>query len=153
VTGPVTNTAPTVAKNELGRAFVIGVAAAVLGGGIWYGVAAATSYHVGLVAIVVGALVGVGVAYEQVGRDRVPLQAMAVLLTLVALFFAEYFIVRHAAIDALSARGRDTNIALFLSPGDMIQVVQDDISDDPSILLFAAIAVFQAWRIPAMGRR
>jgi hypothetical protein len=81
------------------------------------------------------------------------LQAIAILLTLVALFFAEYFIVRHAAIDALAARGRDTNIALFLSPSDMIQVVQDDISDDPSVLLFVAIALFQAWRIPALGKR
>jgi hypothetical protein len=67
--------------------------------------------------------------------------------------FAEYFIVRHATISALAARGRDTNIALFLSPDDMIQVVQDDITDDPSVLLFVAIAVFQAWRIPAMRRR
>jgi hypothetical protein len=139
-------------KNDMGRALVTGLAAAILGGGIWYGIVVVTDIRVGIAAIVVGFIVGIGVSFEQNGRDRVPLQVLSVMLTLLSLALAEYFIVRHAVVEVLASRGSTAHVPLFQSIDDMVEWVRLDIVDSPLLLLFWAIALFQAWTVPA-GRR
>jgi hypothetical protein len=70
---------------RLGRALAGGVAAAVVGAGLYYAVLALTGYEVGLIAIAVGFLVGGAVRWGCHGRGGWLYQAIAVGLTYVAI--------------------------------------------------------------------
>jgi hypothetical protein len=63
------------------RAATFGVLAGAAGAGIWYGVRALTGYEVGLIAILVGFMVGGAVRKGSAGRGGWLYQALAVLLT------------------------------------------------------------------------
>lgn len=63
----------------------LGCLAAAVGSGLYYGVAAITGYEISLVAIVVGALVGIAVRYGGGGRGGWFYQLLAVALTYVAI--------------------------------------------------------------------
>lgn len=67
------------------RAAMAGVGAAVVGAGIYYAVLALSGYEVGLVAIVVGVLVGRAVRWGSKGRGGRAYQALAVGLTYLAI--------------------------------------------------------------------
>lgn len=70
---------------RFGRAVVGGGFAGLLGAGIYYAVLALTGYEVGLVAIVVGFLVGFGVRWGSRGRGGRPYQLLAVGITYLAI--------------------------------------------------------------------
>ena len=63
------------------KATLYGIGAGIVGAGIWYGVRAGTGYEVGLIAIVVGILVGGAIKAGSQGRGGVGYQLLAVLLT------------------------------------------------------------------------
>ena len=63
------------------RATAYGVLAAAAGGAIWYGIRAATGYEIGLIAIVVGLMVGLAVRKGAARRGGWLYQTLAVLLT------------------------------------------------------------------------
>jgi hypothetical protein len=63
------------------RATVFGAGAGAVGAGLWYGVRAATGYEVGLIAIVVGFMVGAAVRKGSNGRGGWLYQALAMFLT------------------------------------------------------------------------
>jgi hypothetical protein len=65
-------------------AVALGLCGAAAGAGLFYGIAALTGYSLGLVAIVVGLLVGLGVRRGSGGRGGWPYQALAIGLTYVA---------------------------------------------------------------------
>ncbi len=67
------------------RALGLGAGAAVIGAGIYYGISAATGYEFGLVAIVVGLLVGKAVRKGSGGRGGWRYQALAMALTYCAI--------------------------------------------------------------------
>lgn len=67
------------------KALVLGVPAAAIGAGIYYGISALTGYEFGLVAIVIGLLVGGAVRVGSNGRGGWLYQAMAVALTYCAI--------------------------------------------------------------------
>lgn len=76
------------------RALGLGAGAAVIGAGIYYGIAATTGYEFGLVAIVVGFLVGQAVRKGSGGRGGWRYQALAIALTYLAIVstYAPYVI-------------------------------------------------------------
>lgn len=63
------------------KALVFGSIGGLLGAGLWYAVRALTEYEVGLIAILVGWLVGRGVNLGTGGRGGLGFQALAVLVT------------------------------------------------------------------------
>lgn len=63
------------------RAAVFGLMAGAVGAAIWYGVRAATKYEVGLIAIVVGLMVGTAVRKGSNGRGGWLYQGLAMFLT------------------------------------------------------------------------
>jgi len=67
------------------RALAAGGFAGLVGAGLYYAVLALTGYEIGLVAIVVGFLVGFGVRWGARGRGGWPYQVMAVTITYVAI--------------------------------------------------------------------
>jgi hypothetical protein len=67
------------------RATGLGLVAAALGFGIYYGIAALTGYEFGLIAIVVGFLVGTAVRIGSHGRGGWVYQTLAIALTYLAI--------------------------------------------------------------------
>ena len=67
------------------RALAVGSVAGVVGAGIYYAVLALTGYEVGLIAILVGFLVGAGVRWGSRGRGGWPFQVLAAGLTYLAI--------------------------------------------------------------------
>ncbi len=70
---------------RFGRAFVGGGSGALVGAGVYYGVLALTGFEVGIVAILVGFLVGAGVRWGSRGRGGWAYQSLAIALTYVAI--------------------------------------------------------------------
>jgi len=66
---------------RFGKAIVFGLAAAVAGSALYYGVLALTGYEFGLIAIVVGFLVGAAVKKGSAGRGGWKYQTLAMFLT------------------------------------------------------------------------
>lgn len=66
---------------RFGAAIVLGIAAAAAGSALYYGVLALTGYEFGLIAIVVGLLVGAAVRKGSGGRGGWKYQALAMFLT------------------------------------------------------------------------
>jgi len=131
-------------------AILLGIVAAIAGGLIWYAIVALTNYQLGIVAVGIGYLVGVAVLFGA-GKKRGPaLQAIAVVITLIAMVVGEYFVVRHFAVKALAEEGT-TGIPLLLPFKAMSELVVIGVKEDPITLLYWAIALFAAFSVP--GRR
>lgn len=72
-------------SGSLARAFVYGLGAAALGSLLFYAVSAITGYQLGLIAVVVGWLVGKAVRKGSASVGGLPYQALAVSLTYISI--------------------------------------------------------------------
>jgi hypothetical protein len=72
-------------RGSFGAALAFGLGAAVAGAAIYYGIVAATGYELGLVAIVVGVLVGKAVRRGAGARSGWQYRGLAVFLTYLAM--------------------------------------------------------------------
>ena len=135
---------PVGSSSLLGGAFgaLVGAVAATV---LWYGVVAVTQWQIGLVAIVVGWIVGRAAVFGAGGRGSIPLAAVSVIFTVAALAVSEYLIVHHFVSQAF---GPEVTGSVIQPIAFMVEVVIESITADPLTLLFWAIAVFQAVAIP-----
>jgi hypothetical protein len=131
---------------------VAGLVAATLATIVWYAVVTISQYQLGIVAIVVGFLIGQGVLLGASRRGSPVLIGISVVLTLLALVISEYLIVVHFVNEELATQG--AAIDILQPPGLMAEVVVESLKADPLTLAFWAIALFQAFTIPArlLGR-
>lgn len=93
------------------KALLAGGLAGLLGTGIYFGVAAATGYEIGLVAVVVGLLVGGAVRWGSEARGGWYYQLLAVLMTYVAIAGAY----SAFAIKEIISSARPTNSSGIIS--------------------------------------
>jgi hypothetical protein len=134
---------------DLGLGVLAGAIAGAVAAGIWYAVVVMSGWQVGLVAIVVGLLVGKGVVFGAGGRSSLPLVAASFGLTLLALWISEYLIIYHFVSEYLGPGVID-----LLQPLDVVVgVVVESLQADPLTLLFWGIALFQAVAIPFRAMR
>ena len=106
-----------------------------------------TNCELGIVAIAIGWLIGTAVMFGAGRKRGLVLQIAAVLITLVALLFGDYLIVRYFVDKNLATQGY-TGIPLILAPSIMIELVVEGIKASPTSLLFWAIALWQAFVTP-----
>ena len=135
----------------LTRALLFGLIAAAVGGAIWFGIVWVTDRELAIVAIVIGFLVGQAVVIGAGRRYGHRLQALSVVLTLGAMVLAEYLIVRQSAVAYIvETYGEDTAnaVPLFLPLHVISDFIVAGIQEDPAQLLFWAIALWTAFRIP-----
>lgn len=122
--------------NYLGG-LVVGLAAAVLMAGVWYGLTVLTGRMFAYVAILLGAAIGGGMRMGAGNRGNLLLQVLSGGLTLVTMALSEYFIVRHFVLADLAVAG-----APLLAPaGLMVKMVVEGLKASPLTMLMWVIAV------------
>ncbi len=150
--------------SSLGRAFralLGGGVGGIVGAGIYYAVLALTGYEIGLVAIVVGLLVGFGVRWGSGGRGGRKYQALAVAITYVAIVSTHVpFIVEEARkqmeseaspavepaveMTAGAAFSALLMLVLLLLATPFLAGIQNAIG-----ILIIGFALYEAWRVNA----
>lgn len=138
-------------------AILAGLAAAVAGGIAWALIAVTTDYEIGFAALGIGVLAGYAVVLATRGRKGLPLQVTAIVSSLLGIALGKYFTyvwdLKDAVRDEFGDEAADSIgfldsevIDLFVEDADRVFGGYD--------LLWAAFAVYAAWRIPrAMGIR
>jgi hypothetical protein len=86
------------------KALGLGAAAAVVGAGVYFGIEALTGYEFGLVAIVVGLLVGSAVRKGSTGRGGWRYQALAMFLTYSAIVATDSSLIAREMTKQFRAR-------------------------------------------------
>jgi hypothetical protein len=129
-------------STRAGKAFLLGLIGAAAGAGVYYAVLALTGYEIGLIAIVVGFLAGKGVRMGSGGRGGAGYQAMAMLLTYLAIV-STYVPLIFESIEGEAPPAVAVMLAAIALP--FLAGKQNLIG-----LLIIGFAVFQAW---AMNKR
>jgi hypothetical protein len=132
--------------NHILGGLLAGVVAAVLATAVWYTVVVISHYQLGIVAIVVGFLVGQAVVLGAGRRGSIVLVGISVVLTLLALVISEYLIIANFVSQQLAP---GETIEVIQPPGFVLEVVIESVKTEPLTLAFWAIALFQAFAIPA----
>jgi hypothetical protein len=123
---------------------------ALLGGGIgalaWWGFTAMTHWAIGLLAIAIGFLAGHGAVRFAGGKRSAGLQAVSITAALVSYFFATYLVNMTFINKGFADRGE----AFRLGFPPNLEVLLGVVSANFGLmdLVFLAIAVYEAWKIP-----
>ena len=135
-------------------AILVGLLAAGLAAGIWYGFIAATDgWMFGIIAILTGIAVGYGVVWGSGGRRGPTLQIISIGLTVLSLFVAEYLSFMYVAeVGALSLGDFFTLYGASIS-GNVVEVkgelMQFESTAGIMQFIFYGIALFEAFKITA----
>ncbi len=134
-------------------AALAGLGAATIGALVWYGLVVITNYQVGIIAAGIGWLVGIAVVFGS-GRKRGPaLQAISVIITLMALVVSQYLIMRHFAVEYLTEQEPGfPGLPLLLPVGLMFELVVEGLKSDLLTIVFWGIALLAAVATPARRR-
>ena len=118
-----------------------GAVAALIGALIWMGITIATGFHVGYVALGVGALVGFAVRYAGNGTGVI-FGVVGAVLTLAGCLGGEVL-----AVLQLSANAQH-NFYDVVTHADWIQLVTNIFSQmDPIMYLIYAIGIFEGYKL------
>lgn len=119
------------------KAFVVGGIAAVLGAAIYYGVIALTNFEIGIVAIVIGFMVGWGVRRGAAGGGR-RYQVLAVVLTYFAVGLAYTPLLLR---EAMKGAGASDSTAAIANDSAVVSLAGDPSDDVTAPLSEAAVAL------------
>jgi hypothetical protein len=149
-------------RRRLLTATGFGIAAAVLGALLWFGVRRITGYEIGLIAIVVGLMVGFAVRIGAKGRGGARYQALAVFLTYsgIALNYAPDIytgITEAAADDVQVASAGATPLADEKAVGDVNQAQEPKAQEMGmsgafvGLAMLAMLVMALAYAAPVLG--
>jgi hypothetical protein len=128
-------------------ALVGAVGGAVIGVLAWWGFTVVTHISFGLVAVVIGIAVGKGAVMLSGDKRSTGLQALSVSVSVVAFFYASYLVNRTFVHRAFEEEGVEGVLPLLPSPGVFVEVI--GLNFGFMDLIFLAIVVYEAWKIPA----
>lgn len=128
-------------------AFTGAVLGGLVGAVAWWGFTVVTNIAFGLVAVVIGFTVGKGATILSGNKRAVGLQALAVVVAGLSYLYASYLVNRTFVLRALAEQGEELVLPLLPAPGLLVEVV--GLSFDVMDVVFIAIVLWQAWKIPA----
>jgi len=123
------------------------VVGGILGAVVWWGFTVVTQIAFGLVAVVIGFAVGKGILLMTGNKRAQGLQILSVIVSGLSFFFASYLVNRTFIMRALAEDGEELLLPLLPSPELLVKVV--GLNFDVMDLVFLAIVLYQAWKIPA----
>lgn len=129
------------------NALVGGLIGAAIGVVVWWGFTVVTEIAFGLVAIVIGFTVGKGIVLMTGGKRHLNLQIMAVAISALSFVYASYLVTRSFIIQGYAETGEEIVLPLLPSPALLYEIVA--LSFGIFDLVFLAIVLFQAWKMPA----
>ncbi len=124
-----------------------GVIGGLLSALVWWGFVTLTNIQFGLVAVIIGWAVGKGVVILSGHKRALQLQLISVGLTIISYGMATYWVTRTFANRYYAEQGMNLSLPL-IPPVDLyLDVVTTgfELFD----LIFLAIALWQAWKMPA----
>ena len=139
-------------RNPYLGAIGLGLVGAIISSLIWFGFVVLTGWQFGIIAILVGILIGKGVLIGSGNKGGRDFQIISVILTAGAMLLSEYFIGWYVTYQYLLEQGIGV-LNFFLPPSIMFKMVQDSIGASPSTLLFFGIAIWQAAVIPKLVKK
>lgn len=128
-------------------AAVGGIVGAALGVVVWWGFTVLTEIAFGLVAVVIGFAVGKGVVLLSGEKRHLNLQLLSCAISLLAYFYAAYLVNRTFLIKAFAEKGQEALLPLLPDPALFVEVI--GLGFGVMDLVFLAIVLFQAWKMPA----
>lgn len=131
-------------------ALVGAIAGGALGVLAWWGFTVVTKISFGLVALVIGYGVGKGVVLGAGGKRSPGLQVMSAAVAGVSFFYATYLVNRSFFHRALVEQGDSLRLPLLPDPGLFLEVAR--VGFTAFDLIFLAIVLWEAWRLPAPFR-
>lgn len=132
------------------KATLFGVVAGALGGALYYAVRALTGYEFGLIAVVVGVLVGGAVRMGSARRGGVPYQLLAMFLTYASIIstYIPYMVEGYQKQAAEHASGPLVK-ALILAVVVVIAFAAPFLAGFENIIgiIIIGIGLYEAWKI------
>jgi hypothetical protein len=114
---------------------------------LWWGFTVLTHIAFGLIAVAIGFLVGLGTLRFAGGKRSGGLQALSVAVALVSFFCATYLVNMTFINKALAERGDSFRVGFPPQSMDLLwRVTAADFG--AMDLVFLAIVIYQAWKIP-----
>jgi hypothetical protein len=137
-------------KPNVAMGIMYGVAAGIVGDGIWWAIVFFAHIQFVYGALGVGALI----AYGVLEGIRVPGKSAAVIAGVIAVLtvlMSEYFIVRSLAVEGLNKSGKTVSIPVWLGVASAVRLIKIGVQDNPIAAVFWAITVFVAARMGLRG--
>lgn len=132
-------------------AYPMAVIGAVLGGAlgavVWWGFTVVTQIAFGLVAVVIGFAVGKGILMMTGNKRAQGLQILSVVVAGLSFFYASYLVNRTFIMRAFAEDGEEIILPFLPSPELLVNAV--GVNFGVMDLVFLAIVLYQAWKIPA----
>ena len=132
-------------------AIVGGLVAALVGAAAWAAIVVMTDYEIGFAAWGIGFLAGFAVVFFARGRKGLPLQVIAVAASIVGILLGKYASYVYVLKDvAREEAGEEAAAQVSLFSGETFRFFREDLDLVFSgfDLLWIALAVITAWRIP-----
>ena len=128
-------------------AAVGGLLGAAIGVLVWWGFTVVTNIAFGLVAVVIGFAVGKGVVMFSGNKRSQGLQITSAVIAVFGFAYASYLVTRTFVQKALAEQGQEAILPWVPAPDVLISVLQ--LGFGFMDVVFLAIVVYQAWKIPA----
>jgi hypothetical protein len=132
------------------KATIGGILGGALGILVWWGITVITDWSIGIVAIAIGFAVGKGILILTGGRRSSKLQILSVGISVVSFLYASYLVTRSFLLEAFAGRGELVALPVLPDPILCFRVLQAGFQ--PFDLVFLAIVIYEAWKIPAPVR-
>lgn len=134
----------TMDETQLSRAISFGLMAGMIPSIFWYEISTISKYHFGVLAILVGWVIGKFVAIGSRQRRELLLQGTSVILSLSMLILTEYFILRDFWLQSLEF----SRVPIFLPVPMTIALFGEAWKNEPVTILFWTISLGLAFAVP-----
>ena len=129
-------------------AIIGAVIGGIVGAVIWWGFTVLTGWEFGLVAIVIGFTVAKGILVLAGGKRSVELQILAVIVSALSYFYANYLVSRTWVLKEYPQMAE--NMGLIPDISMFIEVTK--LTFGMFTFIFLAIVVWQAWQLVAPAK-